>query len=144
VSKHNTGIQWTHLPGYTGETWNPVRGCRRVSPGCENCYAELLAANRMSGEGQAYEGIAERTPGGPRWTGRTRIVEHLLDQPLRWNLPQFKGSRCDMRATGSSSQETTTAIGASESATRFRRRRQSRSPRRALPLLRQRRQAISF
>lgn len=28
----NTGIQWT------GHTWNPWQGCRKVSPGCANCY----------------------------------------------------------------------------------------------------------
>ena len=28
-----TSIQWTD------RTWNPVRGCSLVSPGCTNCYA---------------------------------------------------------------------------------------------------------
>jgi len=35
-----TGIQWTD------STWNPVTGCTRVSPGCDNCYAATLA-NRL-------------------------------------------------------------------------------------------------
>src|SRR5919107_1952972 len=30
-------IEWTDA------TWNPVRGCSKVSPGCINCYAETLA-----------------------------------------------------------------------------------------------------
>lgn len=37
-----TGIQWTN------ETWNPIRGCSRVSAGCQHCYAEKQAM-RMSG-----------------------------------------------------------------------------------------------
>ena len=32
-----TGIEWTD------ETWNPVRGCTKVSPGCKHCYAETFA-----------------------------------------------------------------------------------------------------
>ena len=31
---NKTGISWTDL------TWNPVSGCDKVSPGCQNCYAE--------------------------------------------------------------------------------------------------------
>ena len=30
--------------GWTDETWNPVRGCSRVSEGCRHCYAEQQAA----------------------------------------------------------------------------------------------------
>jgi len=36
----DTGIEWTHVPGYRGATWNPVRGCTKISPGCKHCYAE--------------------------------------------------------------------------------------------------------
>ena len=34
---NKTGISWTDL------TWNPVSGCSKVSPGCQNCYAEALS-----------------------------------------------------------------------------------------------------
>ena len=37
-----TKIEWTHIPGYKGETWNPVTGCTKISPGCANCYAETM------------------------------------------------------------------------------------------------------
>jgi protein gp37 len=47
-----TGIEWT------GATWNPVRGCSRVSPGCESCYAEHTA-RRFAGPGQPYEGLLQ-------------------------------------------------------------------------------------
>lgn len=41
-----TGIQWTHVPGYRGATWNPTTGCTRVSPGCDHCYAFTLHDQR--------------------------------------------------------------------------------------------------
>lgn len=44
--RHETGIQWTHVPGYIGATWNPTTGCTRVSPGCDNCYAFTLHDQR--------------------------------------------------------------------------------------------------
>lgn len=76
-------IEWTDV------TWNPLRGCTRVSKGCENCYAERLAA-RFAQNGQAhYTGIAEQTAGGPRWTGRMEVVSHLVDAPLRWKKPRI-------------------------------------------------------
>lgn len=45
-TRHETGIQWTHVPGYIGATWNPTTGCTRVSPGCERCYAFTLHDQR--------------------------------------------------------------------------------------------------
>ncbi|MER2622853.1 MAG: DUF5131 family protein, partial [Accumulibacter sp.] len=30
-------IEWTE------QTWNPVTGCTKVSPGCKHCYAERMA-----------------------------------------------------------------------------------------------------
>jgi protein gp37 len=86
-----TGIEWTDA------TWNPIRGCRRVSAGCENCYAERVAA-RFSGPGMPYDGLAKNTPSGPRWTGEVRVVESALDQPLRWKRPRriFVNSMSDL------------------------------------------------
>lgn len=99
-----TGISWT------GATWNPIRGCSRVSEGCRNCYAERVAA-RFSGPGQPYEGLARTSPvkkgvmvykepyrNEPRWTGEVRLVpEHLAD-PLRWKKPRriFVNSMSDL------------------------------------------------
>ncbi len=33
----NTKIEWT------AETWNPTVGCTKISAGCQNCYAEVMA-----------------------------------------------------------------------------------------------------
>jgi protein gp37 len=84
-----TGITWTDA------TWNPIRGCRRVSPGCEHCYAETMAA-RFCGPGQAYEGLAKRAPA--RWTGKAQFFPHMLDQPIRWQRPRriFVNSMSDL------------------------------------------------
>ena len=72
---------------WCNETWNPVRGCSRVSAGCENCYAELMAA-RFSGPGLWGEGLAKFVHGKPHWTGKIKLVEERLEQPLRWKKPR--------------------------------------------------------
>jgi len=79
VDQRQGGIAWTD------ETWNPIRGCSRVSGGCRNCYAETVAA-RFSGEGQPFEGLATRNPG--RWTGDVRLIASKLLDPLKWQRPR--------------------------------------------------------
>jgi protein gp37 len=92
----DTTISWTMGDdGALGKTWNPIRGCSRVSEGCRHCYAERVAV-RFCGAGQPYEGLADRERG--RWTGEVRIVpEHLAD-PLRWKKPRriFVDSMSDL------------------------------------------------
>ena len=84
-------IEWTE------STWNPVRGCARVSEGCRLCYAERIA-QRFAGKGLAYEGLATQTKTGPRWTNRIKRVPHLLEQPLKWRKPKliFVNSMSDL------------------------------------------------
>ena len=77
----NSSIEWTD------RTWNPVRGCSVISPGCVNCYA-MKQAHRFSGEGRAYEGLTKLTKAGPQWTGKIRTVESALLDPLSWRKPQ--------------------------------------------------------
>jgi hypothetical protein len=36
-------IGWLNVPGYIPQTWNPIVGCSKISEGCRNCYAELMA-----------------------------------------------------------------------------------------------------
>jgi protein gp37 len=84
--------------GWCDETWNPVRGCLRVSPGCENCYAEAVAA-RFCGEGQPYEGLIKiRKDGSRRWSGDVVAVpSHMMD-PMKWKRPRriFVNSMSDL------------------------------------------------
>lgn len=87
----NTGIEWTHVPGYTGATWNPVRGCTKVSPGCKNCYAEDFA--------ERWRGV----PGHPYEQGfDLRLVPEKLDEPLRAMKPRayFVNSMSDLHQDG--------------------------------------------
>lgn len=95
-----SSIEWTDV------TWNPVRGCSRVSEGCRNCYAERIAG-RFSGPGQRFEGFArrgsythgvERGTHGGVWTGRVELVPSKLDEPLRWRSPRrvFVNSMSDL------------------------------------------------
>lgn len=84
-------IEWTDA------TWNPTRGCSRVSPGCANCYAERVAY-RFSGPGKAYEGLAKMTKAGPRWTGDLRAPVEKLFEPNHWKRPRriFVNSQSDL------------------------------------------------
>lgn len=73
-----TGIAWTH------STWNPWRGCQRVSPGCEHCYAETLSKrNALLGQW------------GPPATGGTRIIASpaMWREPLKWNAAAAKSGQ---------------------------------------------------
>src|SRR6202048_2647162 len=60
-------IEWTDA------TWNPVRGCTKISPGCARCYAEIFA--------ERFRGV----PGHPYEQGfDLRVVPEKLVEPLRW------------------------------------------------------------
>lgn len=87
----NSSIEWTEA------TWNPTRGCTRVSPGCQNCYAERFA-HRLSAPGLPYEGLTRMTPKGPRWRGIVRPIEDAIDLPLHWRKPRliFVNSMSDL------------------------------------------------
>lgn len=89
-----TSIAWTDC------TWNPVRGCSRVSEGCRNCYAERQSA-RFSDPGQPFHGFASRRVGrafGTSWTGKVELVESKLREPLSWRKPRrvFVNSMSDL------------------------------------------------
>lgn len=64
----NSKIQWTH------STFNPVRGCTKVSEGCRFCYAEAMSARNPAVLGEW----------GPRGR-RALAAESYWRQPLRWN-----------------------------------------------------------
>ena len=66
-----SAIEWTE------STWNPVTGCKKISPGCEHCYAERMA-KRLKAMGQ------------PNYSRGFDLALHekCLDLPLRWKKPQ--------------------------------------------------------
>jgi protein gp37 len=112
-----TGIEWTDA------TWNPVRGCSRISPGCEHCYAETMAG-RFAGPGQPYEGLVRLAAigkhGRARWTGVVRLVpEHLAD-PLKWKKPRriFVNSMSDLFHENLSHEEIAAVFGVMAAATK--------------------------
>ncbi len=76
-----SAIEWTDA------TWNPVRGCTKVSPGCKHCYAETFA--------ERFRGV----PGHPFEQGfDLRLVPEKLRQPLLWRSPRriFVNSMSDL------------------------------------------------
>jgi protein gp37 len=87
----NTSIEWCD------STWNPIRGCTRKSPGCVNCYAEVMAA-RFSDPGQWGHGFAAMKGGDHRWTGKVELVESQLLLPMTWRKPRriFVNSTSDL------------------------------------------------
>lgn len=66
-----TKIEWTE------ETWNPVTGCTKISPGCANCYAEVMC--------RRFWKQWHREP--PPDHFKVKLHPDRLDQPLRWKKP---------------------------------------------------------
>jgi protein gp37 len=67
MSAHSK-IEWTEA------TWNPVRGCLKISPGCKHCYAETFAERFRGVRNHAYE-----------YGFDPRLVPEKLLEPLRWS-----------------------------------------------------------
>ena len=77
----STKIEWVD------ETWNPVTGCTRVSPGCDRCYAERFA--------ERFRGV----PGHHFERGFDVVLRpHRLAEPPRWKKPKrvFVNSMSDV------------------------------------------------
>jgi protein gp37 len=74
-------IEWTDA------TWNPVRGCTKISPGCVHCYAETFAERFRGVKGHPYEQGFD-----------LRLVPEKLCEPLRWRKPKmiFVNSMSDL------------------------------------------------
>lgn len=85
-----TQIEWTHLPGFEGKSWNPIVGCSVVSPGCTNCYAMKQAGRilRMTDGQSHYAGTVADSKAGPVWTGKVaRASDKAFTAPLRARKP---------------------------------------------------------
>jgi protein gp37 len=103
----NTSIEWTD------STWNPNRGCTRVSLGCQHCYAEAIA-ERFSGPGKPFEGFARRGMGrASAWTGKVALLDHALQQPFEWRQPRmiFVNSMSDTFHEDLSDEQIAVVIG---------------------------------
>jgi protein gp37 len=76
-----SSIEWTDA------TWNPVRGCTKISPGCAHCYAETFAERFRGVKGHPYEQGFD-----------LRLVPNKLCEPLRWRTPKmiFANSMSDL------------------------------------------------
>jgi len=89
-------IEWTDA------TWNPVSGCKVLSPGCTNCYAMRMAARLQAMGHPVYEGVTRKTGGRPKWTGKLHFNEAALIVPLKWRKPRriFVNSMSDLFQDG--------------------------------------------
>ena len=77
----HSAIEWTDA------TWNPVRGCTKISPGCKHCYAEVFDERFRVVPGHPYERGFD-----------PRVVPEKLGEPLRWQTPKmiFVNSMSDL------------------------------------------------
>lgn len=77
----NSKIEWTDA------TWNPVRGCSKISPGCMHCYAETFAERFRDVPGHPFE-----------FGFDLRLVPEKLGDPIRWSKPKkiFVNSMSDL------------------------------------------------
>lgn len=87
-------ISWLNIPGYIPETWNPIIGCSKVSPGCENCYA-LSMAKRLAGMERKSGKMDYRLTLMPdqnnkqtEWNGHTLLRMDHLQKPEQWAKPR--------------------------------------------------------
>jgi protein gp37 len=78
-------IEWTDA------TWNPVRGCTKISPGCKHCYAETFAERFRGVKGHPYEQGFD-----------LRLVPEKLTEPFLWRSPKlvFVNSMSDLFQDG--------------------------------------------
>jgi len=76
-----SSIEWTDA------TWNPVRGCSKISPGCKHCYAERFAERFRGVKGHPFEQGFD-----------VRLLPEKLADPLRWTEPRmiFVNSMSDL------------------------------------------------
>lgn len=83
----SSSIEWTEA------TWNPVVGCKAVSPGCDHCYAARQASGRLKNI-PVYAGLAE----GGVFNGEVRCLPERLNVPLHWRKPRriFVNSMSDL------------------------------------------------
>src|SRR6266446_2583558 len=81
VMSQKSDIEWTDA------TWNPVRGCTKISPGCKHCYAERFAERFRGVKGHPFEHGFD-----------LRLVPEKLAEPLRWSEPRmiFVNSMSDL------------------------------------------------
>ena len=87
-----TKIEWAE------ETWNPIIGCSKVSPGCTNCYAERMAGRlaNISAQVENYGNVVNwqddeephEIKALGKWTGKTHFVESALEKPIHWKKPR--------------------------------------------------------
>ncbi len=91
-------IEWTN------ETWNPIFGCDKISPGCKNCYAEKMAyrlahmehawyyANVLEETDEYKKGIIPlngKSGVKSKWNGKTYFNEDILKNPFKWKKPRM-------------------------------------------------------
>ena len=89
-------IEWTEA------TWNPIGGCKVLSPGCTNCYAMRMAARLQAMGMPKYARTTRKSGKRHVWTGRINVDDAAINAPLGWKKPQriFVNSMSDLFQDG--------------------------------------------
>jgi len=87
-----SSIQWTDF------SWNPIIGCHKISPGCQNCYAEKMANRLRSINNTVGERYREVTDLDGTWSWNTHCDYEVMLQPYEWKKSRkiFVGSMTDV------------------------------------------------
>ena len=133
-----SSIEWTE------RTWNPVRGCTPVSPGCLNCYAKTMAGRIVAmgnGRPTKYDGLVkivtkekvlrrdlsdgsvelrkQEQRSAARWTGAVAFDPDVLAEPLKRRTPTtyFVNSMSDLFHDGFTNEQIAAVFGVMAAAT---------------------------
>src|SRR3954464_7746294 len=86
MSEHSK-IEWTDA------TWNPLRGCTKISPGCKHCYAATFAERFRGVKGHPYEQgfdlrlVPEKLSEPFLWTARRRVFVNSMSDLFHADVP---------------------------------------------------------
>ncbi len=80
-----TKIEWTN------RTWNPIIGCSKCSPGCDNCYAEKMAKRivLMNRNNETRDNYLSALNQYLNWNNHAVFCRNIINKPFRWKKPSM-------------------------------------------------------
>lgn len=85
----NSGISWTN------HTWNPWQGCKKVSPGCKNCYMFRDKKRYGQDPGNIHKSSAATFNAPLKWKDPARVFvcswsDFFIDEADEWRDDAWK------------------------------------------------------
>lgn len=110
ASDNDTGLNMSTKIEWAEETLNAIVGCRKCSPGCENCYAITTANIRGNHPNEKirskFAPTVSGSSGKPNWTGQVTFNESVLLAAIKRKKPTvyFVNSLSDLFYDGVSDE----------------------------------------